>query len=327
METFLHSLSSYSRVILKNGKKGCGVKMEGNTNASKIKRMTTTIWGIEFFMRLAPAAVFPTGVNDIGHFTVKEPFWIAETQVTYALWYEVRKKAQEEGYTFRYLGLEGSNGQEGRPPTQKKNQPVTRVSFYDSIVWCNALSVFTGFEPVYRYQGKVLKDATQKGACTHAKAEDLSGFRLPTSMEWELSARYRGRDSSYGAIEYPAESGNYWTPGKYASGAKADCYQGEETRDAAWYIDNSDAHGEGRETQDVGQKPAGGNGLGLYDMSGNVWEWCFTKSGLRRVHRGGSWYYYPDGIQVGIVNSFHPNGANINGGFRLARNSTGEGDV
>ncbi len=53
--------------------------------------------GIGIHMRLAPAATFPMGVNDSGTATVETPFWIAETQVTYALWYSVRKWGEDNG--------------------------------------------------------------------------------------------------------------------------------------------------------------------------------------------------------------------------------------
>ncbi len=72
--------------------------------------------------------------------------------------------------------------------------------------------------------------------------------------------------------------------GNYASGAKDDYSNEEASKAVAWYSENSR-----RNTHDVGQKPEEGNGLGLFDMSGNVWEWCFTRNGDRWVQRGGSW--------------------------------------
>jgi formylglycine-generating enzyme required for sulfatase activity len=99
-------------------------------------------------------------------------------------------------------------------------------------------------------------------------------FRLPSEAEWEYAARSGGQDQ------------------KYAGGNDAEA--------VAWYEFNSNAS-----TQPVGQKAP--NGLGIYDMSGNVWEWCrdvyhpqaylnhalenpvWTGAGTERVIRGGSW--------------------------------------
>ncbi len=80
------------------------------------------------YMRLAPAATFPTGIEGIpegehlpGTATVDTPFWIAETQVTYGLWYTVRQWALDKGYRFANAGREGSHGSTGHPPTSKRD--------------------------------------------------------------------------------------------------------------------------------------------------------------------------------------------------------------
>jgi len=127
------------------------------------------------------------------------------------------------------------------------------------------------------------------------------GFRLPSEAEWEYAAR---------------------------SGGKKERYAGGDDIDAvAWYKDNSD-----RSTHPVGQKAP--NGLGLHDMSGNVWEWCQNwygnyssvsaknpvgpSTGSYRVKRGGSW----NGT-AGLCRSAYryrdsPDVRNVNLGLRLA---------
>ena len=130
-------------------------------------------------------------------------------------------------------------------------------------------------------------------------------YRLPTEAEWEYAAR-GGKSSTY-------------------------TYAGSNTVDeVAWYSSNS-----GSKTHPVGEKKA--NELGLYDMSGNVWEWCqdwyaddyYAKSpssnppgpttGSGRVCRGGSWYYYPAVLRVALRYGYAPSFRNYSIGFRLAR--------
>ena len=128
-------------------------------------------------------------------------------------------------------------------------------------------------------------------------------FRLPTEAEWEYAARGGNRSIGY----------------KYAGS--------DNLGNVAWYTDNS-----GNETHPVGQKSP--NELGLYDMSGNVWEWCqdwkgdYSSSsqtnptgpagGSRRVYRGGSWNRYARICRSSIRSSSSPSDRFGNLGLRLA---------
>ena len=280
-----------------------------------VERTAHTANDVDFHMRLAPAATFPTERDDSGRATVDTAFWIAETEVTYGLWYVVYHWALRKEYTFANSGMEGSTSSGGiypyyddigNEPTSKRNEPVTMVSWKDSIVWCNALSEMLGFDPVYTHNQAVIRDATNRTACDNAVQEKTNGFRLPTSNEWELAARYKGNDGSHGAI---AIGGMYWTPGSYASGATANTSNSSATQAVAWYNANS-----GGRTREVATLSP--NAIGVYDMSGNVWEWCFshytTQGWSGRVLRGGSWYdsnRFPE-LQVGRV-SCNSSGARI----------------
>ena len=265
------------------------------------------------------------------------PYKLGKTEVTYELWHEVLTWAESNGYTFADKGKEGSHGTVGAFPTGAKKEPVTTISWRDCIVWCNAYTEKTKgseTECVYRKSKTdptVLKEATATADCDAAYADmGKKGFRLPTEAEWEYAARWQGSDKT-NAAQY----GEVWlTKLNSASGAK-DKWDTAETGEVAWYRGNS-----GDKTHPVGKKRA--NALGLYDMSGNVWEWCFdwynnpasnddaykqggivtdpqgAASGSYRVLRGGSWGNGAENCTVGIRNNRNPDYRYYILGFRLA---------
>jgi formylglycine-generating enzyme required for sulfatase activity len=145
---------------------------------------------------------------------------------------------------------------------------------------------------------------------------ERNGYRLPSSDEWEYTARYRGSDSTNTVIGY---SNPYFTKGNSASGAAADYTDESACRAVAVYdYANPDPYDDEQPVKSLGSGSA--NALGLYDMSGNVSEWCFTENGSFRIGRGGSWISDASRLQVGFWDfRYFPDYSHYDIGFRLCR--------
>jgi uncharacterized repeat protein (TIGR02543 family) len=176
----------------------------------------------------------------------------------------------------------GSVGAGGGP-----NRPVTNLNWYHALKWCNARSEKEGLTPVYKVGSAVYRTGDAVPTVNAA----ANGYRLPSEWEWEFAAR-----------------GGVKTNGYEYSGSN-------DINAVAWYSSNS-----GGSTQNVATKPA--NELGLSDMSGNVWEWCFDASGSDLVIRGGAWDGYAVYCPVAYRSVNNPPGmSNSYRGFRVARSS------
>jgi len=165
----------------------------------------------------------------------------------------------------------------GRPPVEGETdsrRPVERVSWYEAIVFCNKLSMAEGLKPAYRISGSTnpsdwgtVPTIDNKAWTDVVIVSGSNGYRLPTEAQWE----------------YAAKGGN-GSPGNYI-------YSGSNDPDAvAWNRDNSVDR-----THEVGKKAP--NWLGIYDMSGNVREWCWDRWGnyTRRYKKN------PNGASSGSV--------------------------
>ena len=183
-------------------------------------------------------------------------------------------------------------------------RPVESVSWWDALEYCNKLSKKYNLKPVYdlsRKEEGILK-INQIGESSiepnKADFKKTEGFRLPTELEWEWF-------SKGGEVAIQDGTFNF----KYSGSKNID--------EVAWYGDNS-----GNQTHNVGMKKT--NQLGLYDCSGNVWEWCYDgvvydESKLNRRIRGGAWNYSSDFCDI-LCRNYVQATFNINYiGFRIVR--------
>lgn len=247
-------------------------------------------------------------------------FDIGKYEVTYELWYSVREYAEAAGYNFQNPGQEGGIGEIGEPPVSMF-EPVTNISWYDAVVWCNAYSQMNGLEPVYKDSyGSVIKDSR---ITNYALIDEIlpdwnaAGYRLPLEGEWQYAAGYI--------------DGSIWNESINISGASDNFTS--TINDFSWNINNS------INTSVGGAKKA--NNAGIFDMSGNVREWCwdwyspypytavthytgYKSAAVERIVRGGSITDDLSKLQTGYRDKKSPDYTSAYTGFRIAKKASNE---
>jgi len=218
--------------------------------------------------------------------------------------------AVSHGYSFDNAGLGTAT-----------DHPVQTVSWYDCVKWCNARSATEGRTPVY-YTDAGLTQVYQAGRLAPYVNWSVKGYRLPTEAEWEKAARggasgHRFPWSDMDTIDHTRA--DYWgdpTMFSYDLG-----YDGYDTRyDTTGYP----------YTSPVGTFAP--NGYGLYDMAGNLWEWCWDwqgaygsgsqgdprgpSTGQYRGDRGGYWGNVAYYCRVAFRGANAPDVAHTGLGFR-----------
>ena len=262
---------------------------------------------------LIPAGTFQMG-SEKGYDDNKPVHQVTITKSFYMGKYEVTQAVYEKYCSYGDYSPNSSYG-------DGDNYPAYLVSWYDALVYCNKRSMAEELTPCYSISASTnpedwgdvptSSDSTWDAVVCNWNA---NGYRLPTEAEWEYAAR--AGDNTVESLTYSGTS------------------DVNQLGDYAWYSDSANDN-----THEVGKKLP--NAFGLYDMSGNVWEWCWnwytdsydteveggsdptgTSAGSSRVFRGGGWGDVSDGCAVSYRSSYYPYYRNLNLGFRVVRASS-----
>ncbi|HEV2318642.1 MAG TPA: SUMF1/EgtB/PvdO family nonheme iron enzyme [Verrucomicrobiae bacterium] len=216
-------------------------------------------------------------------------FYMDSNLVTYGMWETVYSFATSAGYSFDNVGSAQNNA---------ANEPVVVINWYDAVKWCNARSQQAGLTPVY-YTDASLTEVYTNGDTNAVYVNwAANGYGLPTEAEWEKAARGGLSGQRFPWGDTISESQANYRASPLVHSYDLGPYTGYNTNFdfGAWY------------TSPVGYFAP--NGYGLYDMAGNVWEWCWDwyvspygqttnnptgpASGNYRIYRGGNWGFPAD---------------------------------
>jgi len=299
------------------------------TNGSPLTAVALTNTVVPGFFRLYLPAGYPVGMTLIpdGGYTMGDAldgesdatptvvvtvnsFYLDVNLVTYAQWQTVYAWATSHGYGFVNAGAGKAAG-----------HPVQTVDWYDAVKWCNARSQQAGLAPAY-YTDAALTQVYTNGEVTPYVNWTVAGYRLPTEAEWEKAARggLAGQRFPWGNTISESQANYYGEPASLAYDLGP---AGENVAfSAGGYPMTS---------------PAGffvANGLGVYDMAGNVFEWCWDwygtpyaggtnphgpATGSNRLLRGGDWFHDANHARTAYRNYNPPATASGVMGFRCVR--------
>jgi len=277
---------------------------------------------------MIPAGSFtmgdPTGVgsqDETVHIVQVSAFCIGKYEVTKALWDEVRIWGVNRGYTDLPVG---GNGYTALPSAVRPLRPVDAICWYDALKWCNAYSEKSGRTPCYTVSAAVYRTGYVSPDCNWS----ANGYRLPTESEWEKAARGK-------------QTGKNFPWGNTITHSSANYYS---TSDIDYDVSSTRGRHPDYSTISPGENlgytaPVGSfsaNGYGLYDVAGNLLEWCWDSYGpypvgsvtdpkgsgfATPVLRGGCYAFSASGCRLAARTPWPPNYGYADFGFRLARTS------
>lgn len=259
-----------------------------------------------------PGEVISIGEETQHTVTLTKGFYIGKYEVTQAQYQTV-------------IGMNPSDFQTPvSPETNTDGRPVEKVSWYDALVFCNKLSMLEGLSPAYLIYrntdpdkwGSVPLPASDPNPIWDAVTvvPGSTGYRLPTEAQWEYACRAGTTTAFNWGYDYIENSdANYDASQKDTNNLSSETYVGQTT--------------------EVGSYDP--NAWGLYDMHGNVSEWCWDwygnyssgtqkdplgpGSGTYRVMRGGNWSYNGRLLRSAFRGNSVPSGRGHIIGFRIVR--------